>query len=107
MVLAGDQGVEVGPLLVLGLDGPDEGAQVGDVLLGLGPLGLGQQLVGETALDGAADAEDAVVAFPLGQAGEGDLDVGALLGDQVIGPVREVRQLMLAAKTFLGGLVVG
>lgn len=96
MALVDGKGVEGLPLLVLGLDHLDEGRQVGGVLLGLGPLGLGQQLVGDAQLDGAADAEDAVVAVLLGHAGQGGLDGRALLGDQVVGSVSGVVQLVSA-----------
>lgn len=66
MALVDGQGVEGILLLELGLDELDERQKVGRVFLGLGPLLLGQQLVGDAALDGAADAEDAVVALLLG-----------------------------------------
>lgn len=79
--------VEVLALLVLGLDGLDDGAEVLGVLLGLGPLVLGQQLVLDAALDGAANAEDAVVALLFVEAGQGRLDGLGLLGDEVVGSV--------------------
>lgn len=85
MLLEDGEGVEVFTLLVLGLDGLDDGAEVLDVLLGLSPLVLGQRLVGDAALDGAADAEDAVVALLLVQAGQGGLHDLGLLGDEVVG----------------------
>lgn len=66
MALVDGQGVEGILLLELGLDELDEWQKVGRVFLGLGPLLLGQQLVGDAALDGAADAEDAVVALLFG-----------------------------------------
>lgn len=66
MALVDGQGVEGILLLELGLDELDERQKVGRVFLGLRPLLLGQQLVGDAALDGAADAEDAVVALLFG-----------------------------------------
>lgn len=66
MALVDGQGVEGVLLLHLGLDELDDRHEVRCVFLGLGPLLLGQQLVGDAALDGAADAEDAVVALLVG-----------------------------------------
>lgn len=87
-------GVEGRLLGRLGLDGLDQGQQVGHVLVFLGPLGLGEQLVRDGALHGAADAEDAVVAGGGVEAGEGGLDGLGLLGDEVVGAV-EGRGTML------------
>lgn len=70
---------------MLGFDGLDDGAEVLDVFIGLGPLVLGQQLVGNAALDGAADAEDTVVALLFVEAGQCGLDNLGLLGDEIIG----------------------
>jgi hypothetical protein len=53
--------VESELLGLLGLDGLDEGHQVGNILLGFRPLLLGQVLVRDVGLDGAAETEDAVV----------------------------------------------
>lgn len=85
MLLVDGHGVEGLLLLGLGLDELDERDQVRGVLLGLGPLGLGEQLVGDGALYCAADAEDAVVAGFGVEAGKSRLDSLGLLGDQVIG----------------------
>lgn len=87
LVLDNSQGVESGLLGGLGLDLLDQGAEVGDVLLLGGPLVLGQELVGEGELGGAADAVDAVVRLLGGQAVEGGEDVLVLLGDEVVGAV--------------------
>lgn len=89
VALVDGQGVEGILLLQLGLDELDEGHEVGRILLGLGPLLLRQQLVGDATLDGAADAEDAVVAFLLAETLEGGLDLGALFGDEIIGTENE------------------
>ena len=89
MLLDDGHGVEGVLLSLLGVDLADEVDQVRLVLLGLGPLALGQQLVRQTALLGAADAEDAVVVLVGRQALEGELDCVALLGDEVVGPVKD------------------
>ena len=90
MPLGDGEGVEVGLLGVLGLDGTNEGLKVGDILLGLGPFLLGEELVLDAELGRAADAVDAVVGLSLGQALEGGENGLVLLGDQVVGPaVRE------------------
>lgn len=44
--------------------------------------------MGDAALDGAADTEDAVVALLVGQTLEGGLDLGALFGDEIVGTGR-------------------
>lgn len=88
VLLVDGHGVEGLLLLGLGLDQLDERDQVGYIFLILGPLGLGQQLVGDGALHGAADAEDAVVAGFGVEAGKGSLHSLGLLGDQVIGAVK-------------------
>jgi len=45
--------------------------------------------VGDATLDGAADAEDAVVALLLGETLDGGLDLGALFGDEIVGTENE------------------
>lgn len=60
-------------------------------LLGLGPLVLGEQLVGVAALDGAADAVDALVGLLCGEALEGDLHGFVLFLEEVV--VSEVGNL--------------
>lgn len=60
-------------------------------LLGLGPLVLGEQLVGVAALDGAADAVDALVGLLCGEALEGDLHGFVLFLEEVV--VSEVGHL--------------
>lgn len=89
VALVDGQGVEGILLLQLGLDELDEGHKVRRVLLRLGPLLLRQQLVGDATLDGAADAEDAVVAFLFAETLKGGLDLGALFGDEIIGTENE------------------
>ena len=94
MLLDDGHGVEGVLLSLLGVDLADEIDQVRLVVLGLGPLALGQQLVRQAQLLGAADAEDTVVVGRGRQALEGELDGVALFGDQVIGSViREGRIL--------------
>lgn len=100
VLLVDGQGVEVLPLLGLGLDHLDDGDEVGGILGGLGPLRLGEQLVGETALDGAADTEDAVVTLLGVETGEGGLDALGLLGDKIIGPVRWMGQQSLVCEWY-------
>jgi hypothetical protein len=56
-------------------------------LLGLRPLVLGQKLVRDGALEGAADAVDAIVGLLGRETLEGLDDVLVLLGDQVVGAV--------------------
>lgn len=56
-------------------------------LLGLGPLLLRQELVLVAELDGAANAEDAVVALLGRQALEGQSDGSVLLLVEVVVPV--------------------
>lgn len=87
MLLVDGHGVEGLLLLGLGLDELDERDQVGGVFVGLGPLGLGEQLVSDGALHCAADAEDAVVAGFGVETGKGCLDSLGLLGNQVIGAI--------------------
>lgn len=87
LVLDDSQGVESVLLGELGLDLVDQGTEVGDVLLLGGPLVLGQELVGERELGGAADAVDAVVRLLGAQALEGGEDGLVLLGDEVVGAV--------------------
>lgn len=53
-------------------------------LLGLGPLVLGEELVDGAALDGAADAVDALVGLLGGEALEGNLDGFVLLLEEVV-----------------------
>lgn len=55
-------------------------------LLGLGPLLLGQDLVLVAVLDGAADAEDAVVALLGRETLEGEADLFPLLLEEVVVP---------------------
>ena len=57
-------------------------------LLGLGPLVPGQELVGNTALDGAAEPIDTVVGYLGREALQGLENIFVLLDDQVIGAVR-------------------
>lgn len=80
-------GIEGGLLGLLGFDDLDEGQQVGSVFLVLGPLGLGEQLVRNGALHGAANAENAVVAGLGVETGKGSLNGLGLLGDEVVGAV--------------------
>lgn len=89
LALCDGHGVEGGFLGGLGLDELDDGAEVADVLLSASPLGLGQQFVGDGALDSAADAEDAVVAGLGVEAGERGLDGIRLLRDEVVGAIQE------------------
>lgn len=53
-------------------------------LLGLGPLVLGEQLVGVAALDGAADAVDALVRLLCGEALESDLHGFGLFLEEIV-----------------------
>lgn len=85
VLLVDGHGVEGLLLLGLGLDELDERDQVRGVFVGLGPLGLGEQLVGDGALYCATNAEDAVVAGFGVEAGKGRLDSLGLLGNQVVG----------------------
>lgn len=121
--LGDDDGLEILTLCHLLLDVGDDFGQVRDILdaglawsalgemldqayiFGLGPLALGEELVGHGALvelagcrsgsgwfsvmylESAADAEDAVVGLLGRQALEGVLDGDVLLGQDVIGPV--------------------
>lgn len=87
LVLDNGKGVESGLLGGLGLDLVNQGAEVRDVLLLGGPLVLGEELVGEGELGGAADAVDAVVGLLGGQALEGGEDGLVLLGDEIVGAV--------------------
>lgn len=103
MALVDGQGVEGILLLELGLNELDERQKVGCVFLGLRPLLLGQQLVGDAALDGAADAEDAVVALLLGETAECGLDLGALLGDEIVGTGWERHSSAGGAKQYRRG----
>jgi hypothetical protein len=68
----------------LGLDLLDDGGQVGDILLRLGPLSLGQELVLVRALCGAADAVDTVVGLLGAETLEGELDSLTLLLEEII-----------------------
>ena len=67
----------------------DQGSE--SYIFGLGPVGLGQQLVLVAALDGAADAVDAVVALAGREALERLLDRVALLLDEVVPPAQATR----------------
>lgn len=53
-------------------------------LLGLGPLVLGEQLVGVAALDGATDAVDTLVGLLGGQTLQGDLDSFVLFLEEIV-----------------------
>lgn len=77
----GVQGVLLGEF---GLDLGEDGSQVRDILLGLGPLVLGEQLVGVAALDGAADAVDTLVGLLGGQTLQGDLDSFVFLLEEIV-----------------------
>lgn len=81
----------------LGLDLLQDGSQVGDVLLGLGPLVLGEELVDGAALDRAADAVDALVGLLGRKALEGDLDGFVFLLEEVV-----VSQTELAVSGSVG-----
>ena len=87
MLLENGHGVEGVLLLELGLELLEDGRQVGHVLLGLGPLMLGQELVLQAELGRAADPVNAVVALLGRQPAERLEDRLVLLEDQVIGPV--------------------
>lgn len=87
MVLDNGQGIEGLPLAALGLEGRQQGAEIGLVLLGLCPVGAGEDLLLQRQLGGAADAEDAVVALAGGQALQGLLDVLVFFRDEVVGTV--------------------
>jgi hypothetical protein len=88
VLLEDRQGVELLNLLLLSLDLGEEGHQVGNVLLGLRPLGLGEELVLDAELRRAADSVDAVVALLGGEALERKKYVLILLADQVVGAER-------------------
>lgn len=60
--------------------------------LGLSPLGLGQELVADAALDGAAESVDAVVGLLGRQALKGLQDILVFLIYQVIGSVAGINQ---------------
>jgi hypothetical protein len=70
VLLENGQGVQGVLLLGLGDQLLEDGRQVAHVLLGLGPLLLGQDLLLQAELRRAADAVDAVVALARRQAGE-------------------------------------
>lgn len=86
MLLEDADGIELVALLLLGGDLLEDGAEVRDVLLGLGPFRLGQDLLLQAELGGAADAVDAVVLLLGGEAGEGLEDGLVVFGDEVVGP---------------------
>ena len=80
-------------LLGLGVDLLEDGREVGHVLLGLGPLLLGQHLLLQAELRRPPDPVDAVVAL-LGREPAQRLENGFVFFDEeVVGPV------------FCGGLV--
>ena len=85
--------VEGGLLLHLGDGLGDQGRQVRGVLLGLGPLCPGQDLLLDVELHRAADAVHAVVPLLVAQALEGDLDRLLLLLEQVVGTGEQVPKL--------------
>jgi hypothetical protein len=87
VVLENSQRIESLPLAALGLESREQGAEVRLVLLGLGPVGAGEDLLLQRELGGAAQAEDAVVALARRQALEGQLDVFVFLRDEVVGAV--------------------
>ena len=87
MLLEDGQGVEGVLLLGLGEQLLEDGRQVQAVLLGLGPLGLGQNLLLQAELRGAADAVDAVVALLGREAVQGLEDRLVLLADEVVAAV--------------------
>ncbi len=89
VLLEDGQGVEGVLLPGLLLQLLEDGRQVGVILLGLGPLGLGQDLLLQAELGGAADAVDAVVVLLGVQAADGLEDRLVLLEDQVVGAVVE------------------
>jgi hypothetical protein len=70
VLLEDGQGVHGVLLLGLGHQLLEDGSEVAHVLLGLGPLLLGQDLLLQAELRRAADAVDAVVALARRQAGE-------------------------------------
>lgn len=81
MVLDDLDVVEGGTLLLLGDDLGDQRLEVRLVLLGLGPLGLGKDLLLERELGGTAHAVDTVVRLLFVEAFEGLEDGLVLLGD--------------------------
>lgn len=89
MVLDDGQGIQLRLLLGLGLNLRNQRCKVRRVLLGLGPFRLGEQLVSDGGLHGAAEAEDSVVALLGREALEGEGDGLVLLGDEVVGSARE------------------
>lgn len=91
VLLVDGNGVEVVLLLELSLDHLDDGAQVWRVLLLLGPLGLGEQSVGDGALHRPANTENTVVTLLFVQTRQSGLHGLGLLGDQVIGAVKQKR----------------
>ena len=91
VVLEDGQRIELLPLAGLGLNGGQKGAEVGLVLLGLGPVGAREDLLLQRELGGAAQAEDAVVALAGREALQGLLHVLVLLRDEVVGAARSGR----------------
>ncbi len=65
--------------------------------LGLGPLVLGQQLVGDTALDGAAQSVDTVIGFLGSEAPQGLQNVLVLLDNQIVGSVSMAKKKPLVS----------
>jgi hypothetical protein len=90
VLLEHGEAVQLLLLLDLGLDLLDDGPQVGHVLLRLGPLVLGKELLLQAALDGAAQAEDALVRLGRAEALDGAVADDALLVEQVVVPQPEL-----------------
>lgn len=81
VLLDGGEGIEGGTLLELGVELLEHGGEVRHVLLGLGPLGLGKDLLLEGELGRAADAVDSVVGFLGRETAEGLQDGLVLFRD--------------------------
>jgi hypothetical protein len=88
--LLDNHSLEVLALVHLSLDVGDELGKVWCVILSLGPLLLGQELVGHGELESSAQTEDTVVGFLWSETLQGSLHDIVLLGEQVIGPQTEL-----------------
>merc|ERR1712107_260847 len=102
LALVDDHALKVLALGLLGGDFPDDGLEVGVVIVGLGPLGLRQKLVREGALERSSHSEDTVVGLLGTQTLKSLLHNLILLGDQVVGtqarlPVSSVVEVPLAS----------